>query len=593
MSTASTSLQQSMAETPAVIAELYLKFGESAFVRQHTAEGMPTLWLGREKLLEVLKFLRDDYRPRYEMLLDVTAIDERLRVHRGGQPESDFTVVYQLISYSGNCDIRLKVALKEPDLKVPTIISLWPAANWHERECWDMFGVVFDGHPNLSRIYTPPTWVGHPLRKDHPARATEMEPYRLDDDIVDTEQEAMKFKPEEWGLERKSDTSEFMFLNFGPNHPAAHGVIRFALQLDGEYVLDVVPDVGYHHRGAEKMGERQTWHTYIPYTDRIDYLGGVMNNLPYVMAVEKMAGIEVPERVKVIRVMLAEFFRICSHLLFFGTWAVDLGQLSPLFYAFVDREKAFNIIESITGGRMHPSWFRIGGVAQDLPNGWEVRVREFVDMFPKKLLEYNKMVMANTVIKQRTIGVGKMNTQDAYDWGMTGPALRATGLEWDYRKNRPYSGYENFEFEVPIAVNGDCYDRAAVRVEEMRQSCEIIRQCLENMPSGPYKSDHHLTTPPLKEDSKQDIETLINHFLSVSWGPVMEPSEVSMAIEATKGINSYYLINDGGSGSYRTRIRTPSFIHIQAIPFLSRGLMLADFTAVVATTDFVMADVDK
>ena len=593
MSTASTSLQQSMTETPAVITELYLKYGESSFVRQNTAEGMPTLWLGREKLLEVLKFLRDDYRPRFEMLLDVTAIDERLRVHRDGQPESDFTVVYQLLSYSGNCDIRLKVALKETDLTIPTIISLWPAANWHERECWDMFGVVFEGHPNLSRIYTPPTWVGHPLRKDHPARATEMDPYRLDDDIVDTEQEAMKFNPEEWGLERKSDTSEFMFLNFGPNHPAAHGVIRFALQLDGEYVMDVVPDVGYHHRGAEKMGERQTWHTYIPYTDRIDYLGGVMNNLPYVMAVEKMAGIEVPDRVKVIRVMLAEFFRICSHLLFFGTWAVDLGQLSPLFYAFVDREKAFNIIESITGGRMHPSWFRIGGVAQDLPNGWEVRVREFVDMFPKKLLEYNKMVMANTVIKQRTVGVGKMNTQDAYDWGMTGPALRATGLEWDYRKDRPYSGYENFEFEVPIGVNGDCYDRAAIRVEEMRQSCEIIRQCLENMPSGPYKSDHPLTTPPLKEDSKQDIETLINHFLSVSWGPVMEPSEVSMAIEATKGINSYYLINDGGSGAYRTRIRTPSFIHIQAIPFLSRGLMLADFTAVVATTDFVMADVDK
>jgi len=593
VSTANASLQQSTSEIPAVITELYQKFGESSFVRQHTAEGMPTLWLGRDKLIEVLKFLRDDYRPRYEMLLDVTAIDERLRVHRDGQPESDFTVVYQLISFSGNCDIRLKVALKEGDLKIPTIISLWPAANWHERECWDMFGVVFEGHPNLSRIYTPPTWVGHPLRKDHPARATEMDPYRLDDDIVDYEQEQMKFKPEEWGLERKSDTSEFMFLNFGPNHPAAHGVIRFALQLDGEYVMDVVPDVGYHHRGAEKMGERQTWHTYIPYTDRIDYLGGVMNNLPYVMAVEKMAGIEVPDRVKVIRVMLAEFFRICSHLLFFGTWAVDLGQLSPLFYAFVDREKAFNIIESITGGRMHPSWFRIGGVAQDLPNGWDVRIREFVDMFPKKLREYDKMVMANTVIKQRTVGVGKMNTQDAYDWGMTGPALRATGLEWDYRKNRPYSGYENFEFEVPIALNGDCYDRAAVRVEEMRQSCEIIRQCLENMPEGQYKSDHPLTTPPIKEKSKQDIETLIDHFLSVSWGPVMDPTEVSMAIEATKGINSYYLINDGGSGAYRTRIRTPSFIHIQAIPFLSRGLMLADFTAVVATTDFVMADVDK
>ena len=578
---------------PAVIDALYRKFGEAEFVRQHTAEGMSTLWLGRDKLIDVLRYLKDDYKPRFEMLLDVTAIDERVRVHREGQPASDFTVVYHLISFSGNADIRLKVALSEDDQNIPTVISLWPAANWHEREMWDMFGINVEGHPNLSRIYTPPTWVGHPLRKDHPARATEMDPYQMSDEIQDREQEALKFKPEEWGMERHSDTSEYMFLNFGPNHPAAHGVIRFALQLDGENVINCVPDVGYHHRGAEKMGERQSWHTYIPYTDRIDYLGGVMNNLPYVMAVEKMAGIEVPDRVKTIRVMLSEFFRICSHLLFYGTWAVDLGQLSPLFYCFVDREKAFNIIESITGGRMHPSWVRIGGVAQDLPNGWDKLVREFVEYFPARLAEYDKMVMGNTIIKQRTRGVGVMNTQDGYDWGLAGPALRATGLEWDYRKDRPYSGYENFEFDVPIAVNGDCYDRAAVRVEEMRQSCRIIKQCLENMPEGPYKSDHPLTTPPIKEKSKLDIETLIDHFLSVSWGPIMDPTEVSMTIEATKGLNMYYLINDGGSGSYRTRIRTPSFINIQAIPFLSKGLMLADFTAVVATTDFVMADVDK
>jgi len=578
---------------PDVLTNLYQKFGEAEFVRQHTAEGMPTLWVGRDKILAVLKYLRDEHRPRYEMLLDVTGIDERTRVHRQGQPVCDFTVVYHVTSFSGNCDIRLKVALQMNDLNVPTAIHLWPSANWQERECWDLLGITFTGHPNLSRILCPPTWVGHPLRKDHPARATEMDPYRMSDEIQDREQEALKFKPEEWGLTRKSDTSEFMFLNFGPNHPAAHGVIRFALQLDGEYVLDVVPDVGYHHRGAEKMAERQTWHTFIPYTDRIDYLGGVMNNLPYVMAVEKMAGIKVPEKVQVIRVMLAEFFRICSHLLFYGTWAVDLGQLSPLFYCFVDREKAFNIIESITGARMHPGWFRIGGVAQDLPKGWDKLIREFVDYFPARLAEYDKMVMQNTMIKQRTRGVGSMNTQDAYDWAMTGPALRATGLEWDYRKNRPYSGYENFEFDVPIGVNGDCYDRAAVRVEEMRQSCRIIRQCLENMPEGPYKADHPLTTPPIKENSKLHIETLINHFLSVSWGPVMDPTEVTMTIEATKGLNMYYMINDGGIGSYRTRIRTPSFIHIQAIPFLSRGLMLADFTAVVATTDFVMADVDR
>jgi NADH-quinone oxidoreductase subunit C/D len=580
-------------ELPAVIAALYERFGESSFVRQLTAEGMPTLWVGRDKVLAVLKYLRDEHRPRYEMLLDVTAIDERVRVNRQGQPASDFTVVYHPTSFSGNCDIRIKVALQMSDLNMPTAIGLWPSANWQEREVWDMFGIVFTGHPNLSRILCPPTWKGHALRKDHPARATEMDPYRMSDEIQDREQEQLKFRPEEWGMTRKSETSEYMFMNFGPNHPAAHGVIRFALQLDSENVIDVVPDVGYHHRGAEKMGERQSWHTYIPYTDRIDYLGGVMNNLPYVMAVEKMAGIVVPPRVEVIRVMLAEFFRICSHLLFYGTWAVDLGQLSPLFYCFVDREKAFNIIESITGARMHPGWFRIGGVAQDLPKGWDKLIREFVDYFPARLAEYDKMVMANTVIKQRTRGVGVMNTQDAFDWGMTGPALRATGLEWDYRKNRPYSGYQNFDFEVPIAVNGDCYDRAAIRVEEMRQSCRIIKQCLENMPEGPYKSEHPLTTPPIKEKSKLDIETLINHFLSVSWGPVMDPTEVSMTIEATKGMNMYYLINDGGIGAYRTRIRTPSFIHIQAIPFLSRGLMLADFTAVVATTDFVMADVDR
>ncbi|MDT8397240.1 MAG: NADH-quinone oxidoreductase subunit C/D [Pseudomonadales bacterium] len=580
-------------EFPKVISSLYQKFGESSFVRQHTAEGMPTLWVSRDRILEVLSYLKNQHMPRYEQLFDITAIDERVRVYRQGQPVSDFTVVYQLISFSGNCDIRLKVALTESDLNIPTAIPVWPNANWYEREVWDMFGINFSGHPNLFRIMCPPTWKGHALRKDHPARATEMEPYSLSDDLLDYEQAALKFKPEEWGMQKQSDDSEFMFLNLGPNHPSVHGVFRIALQLDGEIVVDAVPDIGYHHRGAEKMGERQSWHTYIPYTDRIDYLGGVMNNLPYVMAVEKMAGIKVPQRVEVIRVMLAEFFRIASHLLFYGTFAQDLGQLSPVFYMFVDREKVFNIIESICGARMHPGWFRIGGVAQDLPHNWDKLIREFVNYFPARIDEYDRMVMDNTIIKQRAQGVGSYNTQEAFDWGITGAGLRATGFEWDYRKQRPYSGYENFEFDVPIAMNGDCYDRCAIRIEEMRQSLRIIRQCLDNMPAGPYKSSHASTTPPIKERSKQDIESLIAHFLSVSWGPVIAPNEVSMAIEATKGINSYYLISDGGTGSYRTRIRTPSFAHLQSIPYISRGFMIADLIAIIASIDFVMADVDR
>ena len=576
-----------------LVDELCLRFDQEVVGVQAYCDGIPVLWLHRDGLKAVLHYLRNDASVRFQMLFDITAIDERARVNRAQQPSSDFTVSYHLMSFTSHCDIRIKVALQMDMLSIPSIIDVWPNANWYERECWDMFGITFTGHPNLSRIMLPPTWIGHPLRKDHPARATEMEPYSLSEERQVVEQEALKFNPEEWGMTRESKNSEFMFLNLGPNHPSVHGVFRIALQLDGEILVDAVPDIGYHHRGAEKMAERQTWHTYIPYTDRIDYLGGVMNNLPYVMAVEKMAGIKVPERVKVIRVMLCELFRIASHLLFYGTFAQDVGQLSPVFYMFVDRERVFNIIESICGARMHPGWFRIGGVAQDLPNNWDKAIRELLDFMPARLRDYDSMVMNNGILKRRTQGVGAYTTKDAMDWGVTGAGLRATGMDYDLRKARPYSGYENFEFEVPIAANGDCYDRCAVRVEEIRQSLRIIRQCVDNMPEGPYKSSHPSTTPPLKEKSKLDIETLINHFLSVSWGPVIAANEVTMTIEATKGMNSYYLVNDGNSGAYRTRIRTPSFAHLQMIPEISRGFMVPDLIAIIASIDFVMADVDR
>ncbi len=572
---------------------LQAKFAGRIVAEQFTCDGIPTVWVDRADVVEFLRELRDGERPRFEMLFDLSAIDERLRTRREGQPASEFTVVYHLMSFSGNCDFRVKVALFDADLSVPTATGLWPAANWYEREAWDMFGIDFSGHPNLFRLILPPTWEGHPLRKEHPARATEMDPYSLDDDQAGYEQGALLFNPEQWGMRRKSENSEFMFLNLGPNHPSVHGAFRIALQLDGEILVDAVPDIGYHHRGAEKMAERQSWHTFIPYTDRIDYLGGVMNNLPYVMAVEKMAGIEAPERAKVIRIMLAEMFRLCSHLLFYGTFAQDVGQLSPIFYMFVERERIFNIIESICGARMHPGWFRIGGVAQDLPEGWDMRVRELLEFMPPRIDEYDAMVLNNGVLKRRTQGIGAYDTREAFDWGVTGAGLRATGLEWDFRKQRPYAGYDNFEFDVPIAVNGDCYDRCAVRVEEMRQSLRIIKQCLDNMPGGPYKSEHPLTTPPRRKETLRDIETLINHFLSVSWGPVVPPDEATVAIEATKGINSYYLVSDGSGGSYRTRIRTPSFAHLQMIPHISNGFMVADLIAIIASIDFVMADVDR
>ncbi len=580
-------------EAPDVIRELQHRFGAESFTPQETKDGIPTLWVSANNLHETLRYLKEEAAQPFRTLYDLTAIDERERSNRQGQPPSDFSAVYQALSYARNADIRLKVPIRGDQPSLPTITDLWPAANWYEREAWDMFGIRFEGHPNLRRILMPPAWVGHPLRKDHPARATEMGPFIMTVEKEIAEQEALVFRPEEWGMQRHAADTDFMFLNLGPQHPGTHGLLRVVLELDGEEIVDAVVDIGFHHRGAEKMGERQSWHTYIPYTDRIDYLGGVMNNFPYVMAVEKLAGIDVPDRAKVIRIMMAEFFRLASHLVWYGTFAQDLGALSPVFYMFTDRERVFKIVEAVCGARMHPNWFRIGGVAQDLPQGWDELVREFLKYLPPRLDEYDSMVMQNRIFKERTLGVGVYTLDQAIEWGVTGPNLRACGFEWDWRKKRPYSGYDQFEFDIPTGTHGDSYDRAMVRVQEMRQSLRIIQQCLDNMPPGPYKSEHPLATPPLKEHTMHDIETLINHFLGVSWGPVIPPGEAMVSVEATKGINGYYLISDGNTIPYRVRIRTPSFPHLQTIPLLSRGLLIPDLLAILGSLDFVLADVDR
>jgi NADH-quinone oxidoreductase subunit C/D len=577
----------------AIVEELGARFADATLDVQDTRDGVPTLWVKKERACDIVRHLKYETPAPYRMLYDLTAIDERNRTHRRGQPAGDFTVVYHLLSFDRNADIRIKIALDVEDLTLPSITGVWPSANWYEREAWDLFGIVFDGHPDLRRILLPPTWEGHPLRKDYPARATEFEVYSLPEDKEAAEQEALRFNPEAWGMRREHDATDFMFLNLGPNHPSVHGVFRIVLQLDGEEIVDAVPDIGYHHRAAEKMGERQSWHTFIPYTDRIDYLSGVLNNMPYLLAVEQLAGIEVPDRAKVIRIMMAELFRIASHLVFLGTFAQDLGAMSPVFFNFNDRERVFGIVEAVCGGRMHPEWFRIGGVAQDLPEGWAELVRDFLDYFVPRLNEYEKLTYRNRIFRRRTRDVGTYTADEAIEWGATGPGLRACGVDWDFRKKRPYGGYEQFEFDVPLGQHGDCYDRCVLRIEEMRQSARIVRQCMERMPAGLYKSDHPLATPARKERTMHDIETLIDHFLSVSWGPVIPPGEAFAGIESSKGNNGYYLVSDGGTMPYRVRIRTPSFPHLQMIPLMSRGLSVADLVAILGSIDFVMADVDR
>ncbi|MHB8176127.1 MAG: NADH-quinone oxidoreductase subunit C/D [Thermoleophilia bacterium] len=576
-----------------LLRELRERFPGAGFAAEPAGQSPPTIWAPPEILPEVLRHLKSGAAQTYATLYDLTAVDERLRRHRPDQPAGDFTLAYHLLSLERNRELRVKTALAGEKPHTASIVDIWPAANWYEREAWDMFGITFDGHPHLRRILMPPTWEGHPLRKEHPARATEMPPFQLPDAREVQEEEALKFRPEDWGIKRTHDDTDFLFLNVGPQHPGTHGLLRIVLELDGEVIVDAMPDIGFHHRGAEKMGERQTWHTYIPYTDRIDYLGGVLNNLPYVMAVERLAGIEVPERAQVIRVMLAELFRIASHLVWYGTFAQDVGTMSPVFYMFTDRERLFDIIAAICGDRMHPNWFRIGGVAQDLPRGWEELVRDFIAYLPARLKEYDRIVMQNRIFKGRTKGVGAYSLADAIEWGVTGPGLRACGLAWDLRKRRPYSGYDQFEFEIPTAATGDCYDRAQVRVAEIYQSLRIVEQCVDNMPAGPCKADHPLTTPPPRERTLHDIETLITHFLQAGWGPVMPPGEATAAVEGAKGINSYYLISDGGATPYRVRIRAPSFPHLQMIPLISRGSMIPDLLAILGSMDYVLADVDR
>jgi NADH-quinone oxidoreductase subunit C/D len=562
---------------------------------QTTRDEIKTIWLEPARMLDAVTALKYGPGQTYSLLLDITAIDERARATPSHPEAADFTLVYHFLAPQTAAELRLKLPLRADTLHAPSLCALFPNANWYEREVWDMFGIGFTGHPDLRRILMPASWQGHPLQKDHFSRATEHGPFEMSEAMLQAELAAMQNLPATAPgfTDPSDDDPETMILNLGPNHPSLHGVLRLVVKLRGEEIVDVLPEIGFHHRGAEKIAERQSWHNFIPYTDRIDYVAGVMNNLPYVLAVELLAGITVPARAQVIRVMLSEMFRIISHLVFFGTMVQDLGQLSPVFYAFTDRERALEIIEAICGFRMHPAWFRIGGVAADLPSGWEQLFRDFLAYLPRRLDEYEKMVMRNRIFKARTIGIGEYSAAEALDWGITGPGLRATGIAFDYRKAKPYSGYENFAFDVPTANRGDCYQRVQLRLDEMRESLRIIRQCMENMPAGPVKAMHPLAMPMPREKILHDIDTLIPHFLNASWGAVIPAGEAAVTIEAAKGLNTYAIISDGGTSPYRLRIRTPSFAHLQTIPLLCRGTYLADLIAIIGSIDFVMADVDR
>jgi NADH-quinone oxidoreductase subunit D len=384
-----------------------------------------------------------------------------------------------------------------------------------------------------------------------------------------------------------------LLLNMGPQHPSTHGVLRLLLELDGEKVISVIPDIGFLHTGVEKNMEAKTYIKAAVMTDRLDYLNTVGNVLAYVMAIEKLAELDVPPRAQVIRVILTELQRIASHLVWLGTSALDLAAMSVFLYCFREREMILDILEMVSGQRMMTTYFRPGGVWRDVPSGFEQAVREFIKIFPARIKQYEDLLTKNPLFMERTVGLGVLTREDALAWAITGPMLRASGVSHDLRKARPYMGYEQYEFDVPVHSDGDTYARYLVRMEEMRQSLRIVEQALNKLPSGPVVSDNRKYVPPPRAELGVSMEAVIHHFKLWTEGFCPPAGSVYSAVESPRGELGVYLVSDGGAKPYRVHWRTPSFDNMQVLPMLSKGHLVADLVALIGTTDIVLGDVDR
>ncbi len=387
---------------------------------------------------------------------------------------------------------------------------------------------------------------------------------------------------------------EKMSLSMGPSHPSTHGVLRLQLEIDGETVTKADPVIGYLHRGDEKIAENMTYNQFVPYTDRLDYLAPLANNMAYAIAVERLAGVKVPPRCEAIRVITAEMARISSHLMGLGAFGLDVGAWTVLLYSLEEREKLYKLFEELTGARFTTSYTRIGGVTRDVPEGWLGRVGAFCDQFLPILEETLKLLTRNKIFMDRTVGVGVISKADALAYGLTGPNLRGSGVGLDLRKDKPYSGYENYEFDVPVGTTGDCYDRYLVRGEEMRQSVRIIRQVIARFPEGPwYATDARRIFAPPKDKVLTSMEELIQNFMIVTAGPQVPAGEVYFEAENPKGVLGFYVVSKGGGVPYRLKIRSPSFCNLSIVPKACVGCLISDVVAILGSLDFVMGECDR
>ena len=567
-------------------------------VQEDKQRGDLSVRVAAPRLLEVARFLHDDPAAAFDHITDICSADYP------DDPER-FEVIYHFLSLPHGIRIRVKARVTEEHPVVPSVTGIWKGADFMEREVYDLMGIKFNGHPDLRRILMPEDYdEGHPLRKDFPAEGRGWRSRfdflpRLDEaPLAETrgdipEAEKRVFRTDAHQSPSASRRTEELLLNMGPQHPATHGVLRVVLELDGERITKATADLGYLHRGVEKLAEGLAYMQIIPHTDRLDYVCSMTNNYAYVRTVEKLLMMKVPERAEYIRTIVSEMQRIIGHLFWLGTQALDIGAMTVFFWTFREREVLLDLFERLCGARLTLNYFRIGGVDSDFTPDLVERLRAFLKDFPAHIEEYETLLQTNRIWVGRTKDVAVISAEDAINFGLTGPVLRASGVAYDVRKLEPYGAYDKVEWEVPIGKNGDTYDRYWVRMEELRQSSRIIAQCLDQLPEGPIVADAPKIIPPPKAHVMRDMESLIHHFIIFTQGFKPPQGETYCATEAPKGELGFFIISDGSPRPYRMKIRAPSFVHMGAFDHMARGYLISDIITIFGTYDIVMGECDR
>jgi len=559
------------------------RFGDRVQVVPRPAHDVPTLSAEPSSLVDLATFLRDDPSTKFDLFVDLASADlSGLSGEMAPPPGTRFEANYLLYSSSRNEHLRVKAAVPAAEPKLPTLVGVWPGANWYEREAWDLMGIVFEGHPNLRRLLTHNGFVGHPLRKDYDSSQRWL---CTEEDVLPTLLSAT--------TQAEEDVFETTTLNFGPSQPATHGTLRVVMRLDGETIVAAEGECGYLHRCFEKMAESHTYTQVIPYTDRLNYCSPMINGNGYARTIERMLGVEIPPRAKAVRTILAEFSRIMDHLVCIAANLVDIGGLTNFWYAYQPREEIYSLLEACCGARLTSSYARIGGLSNDVPPNFVEWCRALLPKIQAGMDDVDGLVTKNRIAVGRLRDTGTVSKADALAWGFTGPNLRASGVGFDVRKDDPYDWYGEVDFDVPIATAGDNFARYLVRMEEMRQSMRIIEQVVAKLPGGPVNSDDFRVVLPPKEMVYNEMEGLIFHFKNVFEG-IQVPAGYSYSYtEGGNGELGFHVWSDGSGRPYRVKVRPPCFPAFAAFEKMIVGSMVADAVATLGTLNVIAGELDR